>query len=163
MKYSQDDSVFVMKLTPKILTLANASDVFTGGAHGSASISYKNVNPATGVVYTLDDFLKPGSKAELTKIGEKHFRSEFLPSIDMKPTDALSEENGFWFDSNKKDEGVDNIFYLCDNFAITDKGISFVYGLYEVVPYAMGMPEFTIPFSEIKSLLKDEWAAELIK
>ena len=59
------------------------------------------MNPATGAEYKIEDFFKPNFKAELTKIGEKCFREQFLPQMELKPTDALSDENGFWFDSTQ--------------------------------------------------------------
>ena len=162
MEYSQDDSIFVCRTTPKLISLASQNYIFTGGAHGSSSITYKNINPATGTIYTLGDFFKPNATAELTKLGEKYFKEQFLPQIEMKPTTPLTEENGFWFDSTPDTEAKDNLFYLSKNFAITDKGIAFCYEQYEVAPYAFGMPMFYVPFADIKSMLKDEWAAEFI-
>ncbi len=163
MGYSQYDSVVVLRNTPKIIVLSNSNEIYTGGAHGSHGVVFENINPATGKSYKLADFFKPNFETELTKMGEKCFKEQFLPEIDMKATDPLSEENGFWFDKNQKDEGVDNIFYLSENFGISEKGFDFVYASYEVGPYAIGLPSFTIPFSQLKSLLKDEWANEFSK
>ncbi len=161
--YSQYDSISVIKNTPKIIVLRNFCETYTGGAHGGEYIAFKNVNPATGKAYNIDDFFKPNYKTALTKMGEKYFREQFLPEIEMKPNTPLTEENGFWFDSNKTNEGIDNIFYLSESFGINEKGFNFVYGNYEIGPYAIGLPEFTIPFSELKQLLKDEWATEFVK
>ena len=163
MEYSQDDSIFVCRNTPKLISLANQGYIFTGGAHGSGSITYRNANPATGAIYVLADFFKPNATAELTKLGEKYFKEQFLPQVEMKPTTPLTEENGFWFDSTPDTEAKDNLFYLSKNFVITDKGLAFCYEQYEVAPYAFGMPMFYIPFADLKSFLKDEWAAEFIK
>ena len=43
-------------------------------------------------------------------------------------------------------------FYLPVNFAVTDSGIEFTYEQYEVGPRPLGMPAFTIPHGEIKTL-----------
>ncbi len=157
MEYEMMDSVFVLTNKPNIVTLANSFYYYLGGAHGIGEVHYKNINPKTGKTYNLDDFFKPNYLPALTKIGEQCFRTQFLPNMELKPTADLSEENGFWFDVNKKDEDVDNIFYLPENFAVTNDGITFAYAHYEVGPYAMGIAEFKISFDQLKSLLKEEW------
>ena len=45
---------------------------------------------------------------------------------------------------------------------LTKDGVHFAYQQYEIGPYAMGIVEFTIPYSEIKSYLTSE-AAKLIQ
>ena len=43
---------------------------------------------------------------------------------------------------------------------LTPKGLRFVYQQYEIGPYALGMVEFTVPYTDVKSCLTKE-AAEL--
>jgi hypothetical protein len=163
MQYEEIDSVFVGINKAEILTLANSYYTYSGGAHGLGGMAYQNINPKTGAVYRLDDFFKPNYKTQLTQIGEKCFKNQVLPDLDLKPTDKLSEENGWWFDADKNAEGIDNIFYLSDNFAVTEKGILFHYSSYEVAAYALGTPEFTISIDQLKPFLKDEWLAIFTK
>jgi len=57
-------------------------------------------------------------------------------------------EAGFYFDND--------VFTLTDNFAITKKGLKFVYNPYEVAPYALGQQEIMIPYALIKELIRKD-------
>ncbi|MBP5137098.1 MAG: DUF3298 domain-containing protein, partial [Paludibacteraceae bacterium] len=41
-------------------------------------------------------------------------------------------------------------------------GLVFIYGQYEIAAYVYGMPQFTIPYSRLEPLLKEE-VLELLK
>jgi Deacetylase PdaC/Protein of unknown function (DUF3298) len=159
MTYESSDSVSVTYNTSKILCLSSLSYHYSGGAHGSAAITYKIVNPSTGAFYKLADFFKPNTQAELLKIGEECFRKQVLPELDMKPDAALTEESGLWFGGMAGEDNDPNKgkFYLATEVGISEKGFDFVYGQYEIGAYAIGMPSFTIPFDKIKHLLKAEY------
>jgi Protein of unknown function (DUF3298)/Deacetylase PdaC len=159
MQYESNDSVSVTYNTSKIVCLSNFGDYYSGGAHGSAAITYRIVNPSTGAFYKLADFFKPNAQAELLKIGEDCFRKQVLPELEMKPDAALTEENGFWFGGMAGEDNDPNKgkFYLATEVGISEKGFDFVYGQYEIGPYAVGMPSFSIPFDKIKHLLKAEY------
>ena len=45
-------------------------------------------------------------------------------------------------------------FHLPENIGLNDEGVIFFYNVYEIASYADGITEFTIPFSDIESLLK---------
>ena len=151
--FSRRDSIFVGKSTSKIISLTDYKEVFIGGAHGWEEVIHKNLNPVTGAEYKIEDFFKPNIEEELTKIGEKCFREQFLPKLGFKPTDALSEASCFH----------GGIFYLSGNCGLAKTGITFVYSNYEIGSFSLGTPEFTIPFSQLNPLLKKEWAAEFAK
>lgn len=36
---------------------------------------------------------------------------------------------------------------------LTDKGVMFIYGAYEIVPYSYGMPQFTVPYDRMKEVM----------
>ena len=40
------------------------------------------------------------------------------------------------------------------NFRITEAGITYIYNQYEIGPYVLGAVEVTIPWSELKDLLR---------
>ncbi|MBQ2591047.1 MAG: DUF3298 domain-containing protein, partial [Paludibacteraceae bacterium] len=60
--------------------------------------------------------------------------------------------------------GVDyrNIPMPSVNPYFSKNGLEFIYGQYEIAPYACGMPQFTIPYSRVEPLLKEE-IVKLIK
>ena len=40
------------------------------------------------------------------------------------------------------------------NFALTDDGIRFVYNIYEIAPYAVGITELTVDYDDLKGIMK---------
>lgn len=159
MQYEQMDSVAVLYNKNGLLCVSNINYIYSGGAHGGAAITYRIINTATGATLKLEDFFKPNTQAELLKIGESCFRTQVLPDMELKTDAPLTEDNGFWFggmvsDEPSKDKGK---FYFSKDFGITSKGFDFVYQQYEIGPYAIGMPSFSITFEQVKALLKDEY------
>ncbi|NWF89150.1 MAG: DUF3298 and DUF4163 domain-containing protein [Ignavibacteriaceae bacterium] len=116
---------------------------FTGGAHGNSGVYFSNFNSQDGSKLLLSDLMNSNYKSELNKIAEKIFRKE----KKLDPSASLEAE-GFWF--------ADNKFSLNENFGIKNDGLVFYFNFYEVAPYAMGPTEIRIPYSEIKSLIKQE-------
>jgi len=132
--------------------LFNASDVvsiesdfynYTGGAHGMYGTVYENYSRQTGNTIELADLFKPNFEEALTEIGEDYFRRDMAI-----PPQELLENSGYTFKNNE--------FYLPDNFALKKDGIVFLYTLYEIASYAQGEQAFTIPYGELKPLLKQE-------
>lgn len=39
---------------------------------------------------------------------------------------------------------------------LSSEGVVFIYGQYEIAPYALGMPTFTVPYKEIGKFLSPE-------
>jgi hypothetical protein len=79
--------------------------------------------------------------AELTKIAENKFRRLFNIPANKDLINA-----GFFFNKG--------IFRLNDNYSFSNYGITFKFNPYEVAAYVYGAPEITIPYSEIKNLIK---------
>ena len=46
-----------------------------------------------------------------------------------------------------------------DDFLITGSGITFIYQIYSIAPYAAGEQRFTVPFEAFGNMLKPEIAA----
>jgi Deacetylase PdaC/Protein of unknown function (DUF3298) len=159
MSYEQMDSVSVSYNENEILCLTNQTYNYMGGAHGGSAITYKILDAKTGKTLNIKDFFKPNTEAELLKIGEACFRKQWLPEMELATDAPMTEENGLWFggmamDETDKDKGK---FYLAKDAGISSKGFEFVYQQYEIGPYAIGMPSFTISFEQVKALLKDEY------
>lgn len=124
----------------------NARNIFTvkilnyempyGAANGLNSLIYLNFDAGTGKRLSINDcFSDPGYQI-LVKRGKELF-------VDKIKADGV-------FDLVDK-QFLDK-FYLPVNFAVTDSGIEFTYEQYEVGPRPLGMPAFTIPHGEIKTL-----------
>jgi hypothetical protein len=134
--------VVVENLTDKILCISVNDEYYTGGAHGGSGTSFINFNAATGIVIVLDDILKPGYEADLSKAGERAFkRARNLTDDAYLPDEGFEFEGGF--------------FYLNENYGFRPEGIVFFYNIYEIGPYVLGPTEILIPYDEIK-----EWLIE---
>lgn len=125
----QSDSILSVKLD---------SYMFTGGAHGYASVTYLNINPKTGTLFTNEALFK--DITAFNKIAEHYFREHEKISDTTKLSDA-----GYWFENDT--------FTLPENIGITERNCILYYNPYEVAPYSEGPLEITIPLTEIQSQL----------
>lgn len=116
---------------------------YTGGAHPNTYVLFKNFNLTNGEEIKLDEIVKGNKYKELTKIGEEQFRK-----IKELTADADLGEAGYWFENN--------LFYLNDNFLITDSSLVFYYNNYEITAYAFGPTELEIPYSKLKNLIDEK-------
>ena len=159
MSYEQMDSVAVVYNEKGLVCLSNQTYSYMGGAHGGSTVSYRILEMATGKTLAIKDFFKPNTDAELLKIAEECFRKQWLPEMELATDAPLTEENGLWFGGVAMEETDKNKgkFYLAKDAGISAKGFEFVYQQYEIGPYAIGMPTFTISFDKVKTLLKDEY------
>ncbi|RJP62127.1 MAG: DUF3298/DUF4163 domain-containing protein [Ignavibacteriales bacterium] len=125
-----------------ILSLLKTLYTYTGGAHGSTSLTYLNFDLRSGAEIKLEDIFKDDYKTALDKLGEKPFRDYY----NLKPDEDF-EKAGFWFTDNK--------FSLNDNFGFNPEGIVFQYNQYEVAPYALGAASIIIPYKKLKEIVKE--------
>lgn len=134
--WNANQQVYVSGQSPRLLVITREYDTYTGGAHGSAWVGVDHIDLKTQKVVTLADLFSPTEQKALTRIAEPFFRLD----NDIKANETLTEA-GYWFEKDQ--------FKLPATFALTENGILFVYGQYEVAPYAAGMPDFVLPYSAI--------------
>lgn len=102
---------------------------YTGGAHGGTYRGALNMDEKTGRILTEDDIFQPGYHHILTSL-----LREYLPKcteMDMIDDPAISPSSDFY---------------------ITSEGITYIYQQYEIGPYALGIVEVLIPWSELTFL-----------
>lgn len=134
-------SVQVIYNTNTLLTLLFEEFGFTGGAHPFNGSRFMVLNLADGNPVILDDLMNPGYETALNVEGEQAFRE----ARQLGEHSSL-EEDGFNF--------ANNAFVLNDNYGVNKDGLSFIFNSYEVAPYVMGPTEFTIPYEDIRSLIR---------
>ncbi|WP_219226122.1 DUF3298 and DUF4163 domain-containing protein [Pedobacter antarcticus] len=125
---------------PNYLSLKFTYSEYKGGAHPNTLFSYLNYNPQSGNVITLDSLVKTDSKTQLVAVAEKIFRKNEKLSANASLSD------GYFFDGGK--------FALAQTFTLSPEGLMFLYNPYEIKPYAAGVTELIIPYSQIKEFLK---------
>ena len=100
--------------------------IYTGGAHGGTYRGTINMDEKTGLILTESDIFKPDYYQPLTSL-----LREYLPKCTEM--DMVNEPD----------------IYPNDNFYITPEGVTFVYQQYEIGPYALGIVEVLVPWSEL--------------
>jgi hypothetical protein len=138
---------------------------YTGGAHGGTGLSTFTFNKNGRVM--IEDVLnmEGANDIEVSKLiakkleatlGESSSKETIYQGLGLsylKPDYTLDKTkcncDGFFFGSNLQ------------NFVITDLGIKFIFGQYQVAPYAVGMPEVLLTFDELKSYLKDSYNVQI--
>jgi hypothetical protein len=119
----------------EIISIAINSYLNTGGAHGNLNITFLNFNPRTGGLLSLDEIIL--NKIAFEDIAKQHFK------VATQITDDTGYGDYFFGDD----------FHLPANIGFNDEGVTLFYNVYEIASYAVGITEFTIPFTEINDYL----------
>jgi hypothetical protein len=118
------------------LELENYS--FTGGAHPNYETSLLSFDLIEKKTLSIEDIIS--DKEKLKAIAEDKFRY----ARNLSKEESL-ENAGFLFGDS---------FTLPANYALTENGLYLFYNPYEVGAYVLGYTSFTIPYKEIKPILK---------
>lgn len=132
----------VLRQDSSLTTIEVAGYSYTGGAHGISYTYFVNWDTKTNKSISLNDVLVDGYKAKLTSTAEHIFRTD----EKLSDTSSLNNQHDYFFKDGK--------FSLPDNYLITPLGIRFLYNVYTIKPYAAGITNLVIPYSQIKPLIK---------
>jgi hypothetical protein len=133
-----DGNVSVLIATDTLISLQVDSESFTGGAHGSFTTRFVNVDPATGTDYLLGALLRPGYEDALERLAEEDFERQRMPPADSVQT------------------GLESSFKLNDNYGFRKEGIVFYFNDYELGSYAEGPTEILIPYERLGAWMKNQ-------
>lgn len=125
------NQISVALTTPELVVWKNFYYTYMcRAAHGFYSTTYINYGIEDGKILSVADLMQPGYEQKLTKLIRNRISENKVPLL----------------------ESVDSVS-IPNNFELTTDGINFIYGLYEITPYAAG--EITIEFKsyELDSLL----------
>lgn len=106
-----------------------------GGAHPMTIIKALNMDVATGRVYTLKDLFKPDSDyvKRISDIVAQEIKERDIPILDE-------------FKGIRPDQD----FYIVDNNLII------FFQLYEIAPYVVGFPYFSIPIYKLQDIIVED-------
>lgn len=113
------------------------SYTYEGGAHGLSGKTCLNFDISSGGRIDEAGFFEDGTREELAGLLTSHVR-ESLEDDDAYEALFVKdiEPNG--------------------NFEVSDEGVTYVYGNYEIGPYYLGIIEVTVPWDEILPLVRVE-------
>ena len=125
--------------TKELLSISCRNYLYTGGAHGYGSVTFKNFDPKTGTELYYEALFD--DVAAFEKLAEKLFRKQHnIPEGDN--INAI----GFWFE--------DDLFYLLETFGISKEFVTLQYNQYDIAAYAAGPIVLEIPIAQVNDLLK---------
>ncbi|OPA76307.1 hypothetical protein BVG16_19135 [Paenibacillus selenitireducens] len=120
--------------TNHVISVILWSNEYTGGAHGMPGQWSYTINLETGKVYKLDDLLasNPNYKEMINAKIKQEIKPLLMPDVEFN---GIREEPSFY---------------------VKDDGVVVYFGVYEYTPYAVGFPEFYMPFSTLLPDLHDK-------
>lgn len=140
-----------------LLSLYVVYDQYTGGAHGSHDDITYNFDLAKGELIPLSELfnadydykaaIDKSITAQIENINEQ-YKEEAVKNGE-NPEDAYAPYSGF--SGIAKDQ----------HYYIKNSAIVIYFPLYEIAPYAAGIPEFEIPLSEIEAGIKAAYLEKL--
>lgn len=123
-----------------ILSLKLNTYNYQGGAHGMSFMDAITLNIATGEIYTFENLFKENSNW-----------NEIITHIIFN---EIEKDSDMYFFEDYKETILDKEGQY--QYYIDGDKLVIYFDLYDIAPYASGMPTFTIDADEIKKLLKDE-------
>lgn len=119
-----------------LIVIAKESDYYQArSAHGIGLVTYYNIDRQTHNLLSEGDLFVEGYQPELTRLLRKYLAREQKENKDLEMVEAADVEPN-------------------DNFALSDKGITYHFNPYDAAPYAVGHIEIFIPYEELAGIAK---------
>lgn len=154
MGYVSEQYLFPTLITTTTLSLYLDQYSYTGGAHGNSYETALVVNSDTGKVLTLKDLFKPEGilpliQKERTLILESDQGEGLYDEVKTAYQTSLAP-NALTTEEALEQFGPDTNFYL------TEDGITFFHGSYDIAPYAAGAFYNKILYKDIRTLIRPD-------
>ncbi len=134
--WSEQTNFWVVYNTDGMVVLNHHIYAYTGGAHGNYSSDYICIDAVNKKLLQLHEILQPDT-SRLVKLLEEEARELYEVQDDLPLTaNMLTDE-----------------LYIPEQYYFSNKGITFVYGIYEVAPYVDGEISLFIPYNKIMGML----------
>jgi hypothetical protein len=145
-EWEVDHRVTVTYQSPREVSFTCTQSRAIGGADPTvARVETATFEFARGMRLTLSSAVQPGREEELIAAGERAFRK-----TRRIPGATTLAEAGYRFGSGR--------FHLTQNFALTARGMVFLFNPGEIAAESQGIIELVIPSTEIRPVLRPEAA-----
>ncbi len=141
--YYYNITATVTRADSNIFSIELFTDVYTGGAHGGHTVTGLIFDSKTGdllSVSDLGDVLEEAQNYIYSNIDESN--EEYTASLFEEYQDTI--EAAF----SEEDDTVYSVW-------LDNRGLVICFSEYSIAPYAMGLPTFTIPYSELSGFNSD--------
>lgn len=137
-----------------LLTYEYNTYCYLGGAHGSAIARVATFAVPSGRRLTYGNTFLPDRRKELlakirSALWSQYFRPSMAGGDDKAGSESLSLREALLIDPDSLQ------FPICGP-QFGPEGVTFTYGQYEIAPYAAGMPSCTLPYGEIRPLMRPD-------
>lgn len=122
-----------------ILNYAVEYSDYEGGAHGSYRITYTNIDLNHLVTLSEEDLFLPGYFKPLSE----KIISQIMKDNNVTSPDSLLSKGFFTLEDIQPN----------NNFWLDKEHINYSFNQYEIAPYAMGVINVSIPYTELKDIL----------
>ncbi len=138
----------IVYLSNDLASIAYSDDAYLGGAHG---------NPAD---HAINFDLKNGKALELAELFKD--KADYLKLLSTYCIKELKKREGIKDDPATIEEGAAPKKENFERWFLSPKGLIIGFEHYQVGSYADGTPFVTIPFSELKDVLKPDGATTVL-
>lgn len=142
--YIMNNSNKILFQNDSLLSYAVEYSDYEGGAHGSYRITYTNIDLNELVTLTEEDLFVPGYFKPLTE----KIVAQLMKNYDANVPDSLLMRGFFTLE-----DIVPN-----NNFWLDAENIHYSYNQYEIAPYAMGVIDVSVPYTELSDILLPDGA-----
>ncbi len=136
-------------VTDSLVTYEYDTYAYLGGAHGGSVLRAASFIVPSGERLTYENAFLPGVRQELTAMIRRGIWQQYFQPSAANEGAPASLKDALLIDPETMELPV------CGP-QFGSKGITFTYGQYEIAPYAAGMPSCTLPYSELRALLRPE-------
>ena len=141
----QQNFINLIEDSDRYVTYICDSYIYTGGAHGSSLKEGATFLKTDGTRFTYEMFKDPDALANIIKDGvETQYYASVLEGTDVPFEEALIEEALDDFPMPMTEPWVEN------------DSIFFIYMIYEISAYSLGMPQCGFPYQTLKEHLTDK-------
>lgn len=148
-KYSANTIFEVKRNQGETVSIYVTYHQYTGGAHGMYYPVTYNIDLKTGNLIELKDLFFEGT--DYIGIIDSKVREQIqaINEDEKAFREKSGEEDSFYsYYEGYKGISEDQLYYL------TDDKLGIYFGLYEIAPYAEGIPTFEIPLEDLKEYMK---------
>lgn len=138
--HSFSGNIRISRQTQGIVFIEEKTYCYAGGAHGMPYRRLSNYDLYNKKRLSLQDVFNTAG--------------DFRQALTVSAYAELQKQLGEGLQATR--EEFEKSPALLENFALLEKGISIQFQAYDVAPYALGMPEVLIPYTELQSLMKPE-------
>lgn len=145
--YSDDLTITVQRADSNVISFTLTDYTFTGGAHGNYGTGAVNYNAKTGEKISFSDLSDDPAA----------FHEDTL-SYNQKLAETESYQERMFSSDSIGDGTLESVLYADDVWYLSPYGLVFMSNPYALGPYAAGIIEFIIPYSDLAGMgFKDSY------